>query len=96
MPRPTRPISEYHGAPLRLIIELILSPGHPVPSHATLIHINQLLREVLWHLNQFLRGAGQVPVQVVVHGLRCNCEECYATTESESEGGYTRTRDHVN
>ena len=59
--------------------------SQPVPSHATLIHINQLLREVLGHPNQFLRGAGQVPVQVVVHGLRCNCEECYATTESESE-----------
>ena len=32
-----------------------------------------------------LRGAEQAPVKVVDHGLRCNCEECYATTESESE-----------
>ena len=82
MPRPPVPISDFHGTDIVWRLQIILQPGQPALDDATLLDVVRILRQIAWIRSLAFPASSQPPL---IHGERCNCEECIATTAEFSD-----------
>ena len=82
MPRPPVPISVFHGTDIVWRLQIILQPGQPALDDATLQDVVRILRQIAWIRSLAFPASSQPPL---IHGERCNCEECIATAAESSD-----------